>query len=147
MNLVATTFATQPVCNGTRTAHALRSDQKLRLSQDKYAQNHASKNNLAEIFDTFLKVHKDEMKKIQDGSYLGDILSSDGTMDKTIENKRQKGTGICSQVTGLMNSVSLGFFFFKISFNLRDAMVINGILTNAEVWNNIKLKHKETGMF
>jgi hypothetical protein len=27
MNLVATTFATQPVCNAARTAHALRSDQ------------------------------------------------------------------------------------------------------------------------
>ena len=27
MNLVATSFATQPVCNVARTAHALRSDQ------------------------------------------------------------------------------------------------------------------------
>jgi hypothetical protein len=40
-----------------------------------------------------------------------------------------------------MNIVSLGFFFFKISFNLRDSMLLNGILTNAEVWNQVESKH------
>ena len=28
INSVATTFATQPICNAARTAHALRTDQK-----------------------------------------------------------------------------------------------------------------------
>ena len=115
---------------------------KLRLSQKKCAQIHVGKNNLD--CDTFLKVHEDEMKKAQEGAYLGDILSYDGKPDKTIENRRQKGIGICSQITGLMNSVSLGFFFFNISFTLRNSMLVNGILTNAEVWNDVKMKQKET---
>jgi hypothetical protein len=113
---------------------------KLRLSKDKCAQLHVSKNNHTKC-DTVLKVHDDEMKKVHDGSYLGDILSADGTIDKLIENRRQKGIGICSQVTGILNSVSLGFFFYKIAFTLRDAKLLNGILTNAEVWNSIKSKH------
>ena len=115
---------------------------KLRLSQKKCAQIHVGKNNLD--CDTFLKVHEDEMKKAQEGAYLGDILSYDGKPDKTIENRRQKGIGICSQITGLMNSVSLGFFFFNISFTLRNSMLVNGILTNAEVWNDVKMKQIET---
>ena len=42
-----------------------------------------------------------------------------------------------------MNSISLGFFFYKIAFTLRDAKLLNGIKTNAEVWNNLKSKHVE----
>ena len=31
------------------------------------------------------------MKKVQEGSYLGDILSADGSIDRNIEARRQKG--------------------------------------------------------
>ena len=115
---------------------------KLRLSKDKCAQLHVSKNKTDKC-NTFLKVHDEEMKKVEEGSYLGDILSADGSMDKLIENRRQKGIGISSQVTGILNSVSLGFFYFKIAFTLRDAKLLNGILTNAEVWSTIRSKNVE----
>ena len=78
---------------------------KLRLSKDKCAQLHVSKNNLDRC-DTNLKVHEDQMKKVHDGAYLGDIISADGTIDKLIESRRQKGIGICSQVTGIMSSAN-----------------------------------------
>ena len=113
---------------------------KLRLSKDKCAQLHVGKNNLDKC-DTNLKVHADPMKRVHDGAYLGDIISDDGTIDKLIESRRQKGIGICSQVVGILSSVSLGFFFYKIAFTLRDAKLLNGMLTNAEVWNSIKSKH------
>ena len=113
---------------------------KLRLSKDKCAQLHVGKNNLDKC-DTNLKVHEDPMKRVHDGAYLGDIISDDGTIDKLIESRRQKGIGICSQVVGILSSVSLGFFFYKIAFTLRDAKLLNGMLTNAEVWNSIKSKH------
>ena len=115
---------------------------KLRLSKDKCAQIHVSKNKLAKCYSD-LKVHGESMKKVNDGTYLGDIISQDGTIDKNIENRRQKGIGIFSQVTGMMNNISLGIFFYKISFTLRDAMLLNGILTNIEVWNHLKNKHVE----
>ena len=55
---------------------------KLRLSKDNSAQLHVSKNNLHK-FDTNQKVHDD--------AYLGDILSADGTIDKHIKSRRQRG--------------------------------------------------------
>ena len=78
--------------------------------------------------DTDLKVHNDKMKKSEDGPYLGYVLSADGTVDKTIENRRLKGIGICSQISDIINSMSLGFFFFSISFTLMNEMLLNGIL-------------------
>ena len=69
---------------------------KLRLSKEKCVQIHVSKDN-HKVCDSTLKVHDDKMKKAKEGSYLGDILTDDGTLDKTIESRRQKGIGICSQ--------------------------------------------------
>ena len=63
---------------------------KLRLSNDKSAQLHMSKNNLHK-FDTNLKVHQYPMKRVHDDAYLWDILSTDGTINKLIKSRRQKG--------------------------------------------------------
>ena len=114
---------------------------RLRLSKDKCKHMHVSKgvNNC----QSDLKVHSEDMIKVTEGSYLGDIISADGTIDKMIENRRQKGVGLCSQISGMINNVSLGLFFFQIAFTFRDAMLVNGMLTNAEVWNQIKTKHVE----
>ena len=55
-------------------------------------------------------------------------------MDATIESRRQKGVWVCSQIIGIVNGLSLGHFYFKISFLYRNTMLVDGILTNAEVW-------------
>ena len=73
------------------------------------------------------------MKKSKECSYLGDIITSSGSIDATIESRRQKGVGLCSQITGMVNGLSLGHYYFKISFLLRESMLLNGILTNAEI--------------
>ena len=114
---------------------------RLKLSKDKCKDMHVTKgvNNC----QSDLKVHSEDMIKVTEGSYLGDIISADGTIDKMIENRRQKGVGLCSQISGMINNVSLGLFFFQIAFTFRDAMLVNGMLTNAEVWNQIKTKHVE----
>ena len=83
------------------------------------------------------------MKKSTVCSYLGDILCSTGSVDATLESRRQKGIGICSQVTGIVNGLSLGHFYFEISFLLREAMLLNGMLTNLEVWHPINNKQIE----
>ena len=93
---------------------------------------HFSKSNTP--FYTNIKADKAEMNKTTECSYLGDILSTTGTMDATIEIRRQKGVGVCRQIIGMVNGLSLGHYFFKISFLYRDTMLENGILTNAEVW-------------
>ena len=106
---------------------------KLRLSEEKCSHLHFSKSSTKCY--TNVKADKSRMKKDSKCSYLGDILSTSGSIDATIEQRRQKGIGICSQVTGIVNGLSLGNYYFKIGFFLREVMLINGILTNSEVWS------------
>ena len=77
------------------------------------------------------------MKKSEECSYLGDTLSESGSIDATIEKRRQKGIGICSQISGMVNGLSLGHYYFRISFLFRETMLINGMLTNLEVWHSV----------
>ena len=113
---------------------------KLRLSQKKCVQIHIGKKK-DDRCTTTLKVHENTMLKKDHASYLGDILSADGTIDATIEDRRQRGIGIESKITGMVNNVSLGIHFFRIALTLRESMMINGILTNSEVWYSVKKKH------
>ena len=83
------------------------------------------------------------MKKSKVGTYLGDVIAADGKLDERVNNRRSKGVGILSQITGILNSVSFGFYFFNISFTLREAMLLNGILFNSEAWNHITEKQVE----
>ena len=41
---------------------------------------------------------------------------------------------MCSQITGMVNGISLGHHYFRIAFMFRECMLLNGILTNSEVW-------------
>ena len=72
-----------------------------------------------------LKVHDEIIKKTESCSYLGDILSSDGSLELTIEERQQKGVGIATQITGMVNQLSLGHFYYKIGFLLRNCMIVN----------------------
>ena len=65
------------------------------------------------------------MKKSEECSYLGDILSVKGSVDEKIERKRQ--------ISGMINGLSLGHYYIKIVFVLRETMLLNGTLTNIEV--------------
>ena len=77
------------------------------------------------------------MKKSKVGTYLGDVITADGKLDETVNNKRIKAVGFFSQITGIFNSVSFGLYFFNITFTLRVAMLLNGMLFNCETWNHI----------
>ena len=48
-----------------------------------------------------------------------------------------KSLGIVSQIMNLMDIVNFGEHYFEIGILLRDTMLINGILTNSEVWYNL----------
>ena len=109
---------------------------KLRLSAKKCHHLHFSKNK-TNCYSN-LKADDIEMKKSTECSYLGDILCSDGSIDATIESRRQKGIGIVNQITGMVNGLSLGHHFYRISFIMRETMLLNGYLTNSEVWYPIK---------
>ena len=46
--------------------------------------------------------------------------------------------GIVSKIMNILNTISFGKKYFEIARTLREAELINGILTNAEVWYGIK---------
>ena len=81
-----------------------------------------------------LKVHGCLMEEVKSDTYLGDILASDGKNTLNIENRVSKGLGIVSQVMDILKNVSFGAHYFEIATTLREAMLVNGLLTNCEVW-------------
>ena len=84
-----------------------------------------------------LKVHGYPTEKVRNDVYLGDIISNDGTNTANIEARVAKGMGIVSQIMDIVKSVSFGAFYFEIAKTLRNSILINGMLTNCEVWYRI----------
>ena len=80
-----------------------------------------------------LKVHGCPMKEVRNETYLGDIISSDGRNTLNIESRVSKGLGIVSQVMDVLKSVTFGVHYFETAATLREAMLVNGLLTNSEV--------------
>ena len=85
-----------------------------------------------------LKVFGTILEQVKDDIYLGDIVSHDGSNQKNIKSRIGKGLGIISQIMNILETVSFGNYFFEIALTLRESMFINGILTNAEIWYNVK---------
>ena len=84
-----------------------------------------------------LKVHGTIMQEVTEETYLGDIISCDGKNTKNLKNRISKGVGIITKILNLLEVISFGPFLFEIALLLREAMLVNGTLTNAEVWYNL----------
>ena len=112
---------------------------KLRLSNTKCFKIHISKKPQECIIN--LKAHEDNIKEVKSASYLGDILNNEGSIDDTIKTRGDKSIGKTNQVISILNSVSLGMFYFDIALTLRDSIFLSGILTNSETWYNLKEEH------
>ena len=114
----------------------------MRLSKKKCFKIHVSKS--LKSCDRKLKAHGNTVEGVQSASYLGDVINSDCLIDDTIKFRRNKSIGIKNQFSVILNSVSFGFYYAEIAFILREALFVNGILTNSEVWYGIKRKHIAT---
>ena len=84
-----------------------------------------------------LKVHGTIMPEVKEDTYLGDILSTDGRNTKNIKSRISKGIGIISQLTNILEIVRFGNHYFEVALMLRDSMLVNGTITNAEIWYNM----------
>ena len=85
-----------------------------------------------------LKVHGTRMGKVSEDTYLGDVISQDGSNWKNIKSRAGKGLGIISQILTILETVSFGKYYFQIAMTLRESMFLNGILTNSEIWYHLK---------
>ena len=86
-----------------------------------------------------LLVHGTEMTAVKSESYLGDIISGDGdgTNKLNIRNRVTKGLGRIAQIINMVETISLGKHYFKISLLLRESIFLSSILTNSEVWYRV----------
>ena len=77
------------------------------------------------------------MKKNQEAKYLGDILCTNGTNRKTVEDRKSKGFGAANKIISILEETCFGPYFFECAVILRNSLLINGILTNIEAWYGI----------
>ena len=78
------------------------------------------------------------MGQVTEDTYLGDIVSQDGSNLKNVRSRVGKGIGIISQIMTILETVSFREYYFQIAMTLRETMLLNGILTNSEIWYNLK---------
>ena len=85
-----------------------------------------------------LLVHGTVMKQASEDTCLGDVIWSDGKNTSSIRNMVARGIGSISQIITLLEAVSFGNYYFQIALILREAMFLNSVLTNIEVWYGLK---------
>ena len=78
----------------------------------------------------------EKMNQKDDQTYLGDVLSSDGSHTKNIQQRRNKGLGISNQIMQILESTYFGKYYFEIAMVLRESLFLSSILLNSEAWVN-----------
>ena len=90
-----------------------------------------------------LQVHGEDMKSVTHATYLGDIIMSNASNELNIQARVSKGLGKVTEVMNILEKVTFGFHFFKVSKMLRESIFLNGIMTNSEVWYGVSKKQVE----
>ena len=85
-----------------------------------------------------MKVHGAQADRVKEAVYLGDIIREDGKNTSNIKTRVNKGIGTVSQIMDILKTVSYGNKYFEIATTLREALLLNGMLTNAEIWYSIR---------
>ena len=85
-----------------------------------------------------LKIHGHLMEKVMKDKYLGDIISSGGSNSATLKERKGKAIGCANDIMSILETISFGHQYFRILVLLREAMFINCILTNADIWFRLK---------
>ena len=84
-----------------------------------------------------LYIHEDVMKSSTKEKYLGDIISTKGATKTTLEDRKKKGYAIVAEILAILKDIPLGQHMMEIGLQLRQAMLLNGILYNREAWHDI----------
>ena len=69
--------------------------------------------------------------------YLGDIIDISGSIQATVDHRKTKGDEIQLEILSIINEIPLGKHRVEVALRLREAMLVNGILFNSEVWHGV----------
>ena len=61
----------------------------------------------------------------------------------TIQDRKQKGFGIVSQIVAIVKEAPLGKWRMKSGMLLRNSMLVNSMLFNSEAWHGIVKNDKQ----
>jgi hypothetical protein len=80
-----------------------------------------------------MKVHGVTVDSVSQAVYLGDVINQDGSNTGHIRDRVSKGMGQMNTVMNLLKTVSFGSKFFEIAVTLREAHLVNGMLSTTEI--------------
>ena len=109
---------------------------KLTLKQSKCVAVHVGKRN-KNCPD--LKVHGERMHKEESVKYLGDILHKSGKAKANIKERQVKAHAIVAEISAILSEIPLGKYRMQVGLQLRQAMFLNGVLFNSEVWPKLTI--------
>ena len=90
-----------------------------------------------------MKVHGHTVDIVNQAVYLGDIITSDGSNTSNIKDRVSKGMGQINTIMNILNTVSFGISYFEIAVALREAHLINGMLSSIDVLYGLKKKETD----
>ena len=108
--------------------------EKMTLSKKKSHNVHIGKQNKN---CPALKIHGEDMGQTNQEKYLGDVVDKSGKVRANIEERKAKGYGMLANIMAIITEVPLGHWKVDAGLQLRQAMLINGILFNSEAWHNV----------
>ena len=81
-----------------------------------------------------LKVHQSKMNDSKKEKYVFDVITDDGKNNENIATRKAKGFGISGDILAMLKEIPFGPYKVQAGICMRDSMLVNGILTNAETW-------------
>ena len=113
-----------------------------KLTIDSWKQQIVEKNGEGKVIKGIF-AGKEIMKDVDKKKYLGDIVANDGTNALIIKDKTNKAMGNVNKIVTTLSERAYGRHTFKAAKLMREAILVSGLLTNAESWINITKKNLE----
>ena len=110
---------------------------RLELGSDKCNRIHISSRKKETQVCPELKVHDRIMNNSDGEKYIGDIITGDGKNITNILSRKSKGFAIAGDILAILEEVPFGTYKIEAGLVMRNAMLINGMLTNSETWYNL----------
>ena len=105
---------------------------KLDLNETKCARIHIAKKKCDQCAKIF--VNGRVIRESQKEKYLGDYLTQYANPKATMQDRKERGHGILSNMKAILEDIPLGSRRFQIGLTLRESWFLNGTLYNSEVW-------------
>ena len=85
-----------------------------------------------------LQVHNGEMHEAESVKYLGNIVTSEGGVTDTIEDRRNKGWGKVASILVILSEVDMGARRVEVGLLMRKGILVNILLFTAETRSGVK---------